>query len=204
MMRTKGIGRLGLFVAIALLGGGGSAVAQSGAAWEALEREYPGVAGLERGERIAAVFGRPMTTAATAREAMEHWVALYADVFGVENPELIEARGTEISNGRVAFALRQVATVEGGILTAPTALPVEGGKLRVLVAPEGEDFAVTYVGGRLRDAGGVAVPQITGSQAIAAAGEDERTQHLEHWLEPELVVVEMDLGIGPRFSRRGA
>lgn len=198
MMRTKGIGRrLGLFAAIAVLGGGG-AVAQTpgGAAWEALEREYPGVAAVSRGERVSAVFGRPMTTAATAREAMEDWVALYADVFGVEDPQLVEARGTEISNGRVAFALRQVVTVEGGVLAGPRELPVEGGKLRVLVAPDGENYAVTYVGGRLRNAAEVAAPQITGAQAISAAGEDERTQHLEHWLDPELVVVESDLGFG--------
>ena len=43
----------------------------------------------------------------------------------------------------------------------------------------------------------MAAPQITGPQAIAAAGEDERTRDLEVWGEPELVVVEMDLGVGP-------
>lgn len=188
-----------LFAAIAVFGAG-SAMAQTpgGTAREALEREFPGVGVLERGERVSAAFGRPMTTGATAREAMEDWMDLYQPVFGVERLEWVESRGAEISNGRIAFALRQEVTIEGGILTGPTALPVEGGRLRALVAPDGEDFAVTYVAARVVDTDGeVAAPQITGQQAIAAAGKDERTEHLEVWSEPELVVVEMDLGTGP-------
>jgi hypothetical protein len=43
MLRKKGLaGRLGLTAAAVLFGVAGSAVAQSGAAWEALELEYPG------------------------------------------------------------------------------------------------------------------------------------------------------------------
>src|SRR5690606_38340583 len=165
---------------------------------EALEREFPGVGILERVERVSAVFGRPMTRGATARAAMEDWMGLYQPGFGVDELEWGESRGAEISGGRIAFALRQEVTVEGGILTEPTALPVEGGRLRAMVGPSGEDFAVTYVASRVVDTdGGVAAPQITGQQAIAATGRDERTQHLKVWNEPELVVVEMDLGAGP-------
>lgn len=72
-MRTRNrIGRIRLVAAIALFGGA-SAMAQTpgGAAREALEREFPGVGILERGERVTMVFGRPMTGGATAREAME-------------------------------------------------------------------------------------------------------------------------------------
>src|SRR5690606_13876159 len=43
----------------------------------ALEREFPGIAVVERGERVSAVFGRPMTTAATAREAMDGALDFY-------------------------------------------------------------------------------------------------------------------------------
>jgi hypothetical protein len=169
-----------------------------GTARTALEREFPGVGVLEHGERVRAVFGRPMTRATTARKAMEDWMDLYQPVFGVEGLEWVETRGAEISGGRIAFALRQEVTVEGGILTEPTALPVEGGRLRALVTPDGEGFAVNYVAARVADtAGGVAPPQITGEQAIAAAGRDERTRHLQVWSEPRLVVVEMDLGAGP-------
>src|SRR5690606_34485460 len=44
--------------------------------------------------------------------------------------------------------------------------------------------------------GGIAPPLITGAQAIAAAERDERTSHLKVFSEPELVVIEMDLGMG--------
>src|SRR5690606_13181359 len=169
-----------------------------GAAGGALEREFPGVGMLERGERGTAVFGRPMTRGVTARAAMEDWMDLYQPVFGVDELEWIEHRGAEISNGRIAFALRQEVAVEGGILAEPTALPVEPRRLRPPVAPDGEGVAGTYIAARVVDTdGGVAAPQITGPQAIAAAGRDERTQHLQVWNEPELVVVEMDLGVGP-------
>ncbi len=203
LIRSGGMRLVGLIAAVALLGGGGSAVAQTGAgaAREALEREFPGVVVIERGDRARTVFGRPMTTGATAREAMEDWMFLYGDVFGVDELEWVESRASEISHERVVFALPQEVTVEGGILAEPTRLRVEGGRLRALVAPvegaPGESFAVTYVSSRIKDtSAGIAPPLLTGAEAIAAAGRDDRTEHLESWREPELVVIEADLGLG--------
>jgi hypothetical protein len=78
-----------------VFGAAGSALGQSGAVWEALEGEYPGVFAIERGERVTTVFGRPMTRGATARVAMEDWMDLYQPVFGVEDLEWVETRGAE-------------------------------------------------------------------------------------------------------------
>lgn len=174
--------------------------AAAGLAWAALTREFPKAVASRRGERVTAVFGVPMTPDSTPRKALENWMAHYAAVFGVEDLEWSEVRAADIGNGRTAFALRQELTVEGGILRRATRLPVEGGRLRMLSAKEGQNFAITYAAARVLDTSrGIGPPWITATEAIREAGADERTSDLKVWLEPELVVIENDSGAGPEL-----
>lgn len=198
--RSGRTGRLvGLAAAVVFAGGGGgSALAQApgGAAREALEAAHPGVTIVELGDRVEAILGTT-TRGPTAREAMEEWMDRYGAIFDAAAFEWASRWGADLSGGRTTFAIQQHVAVDGGGGGIPAHLPLEGGQLRMVVAPLNEEFAVTSVTARVKHPDGpVAAPRITAAQAIAAASEDERTQHLAEWGDAHLIAIEIDLGAG--------
>ncbi len=163
------------------VGRGSSAIAQvtpTSQALNALYAAYPGVQMHESGGRIKAVYGVPMTTGTTPRQAAENWLALYAPVFGEAQPVLPDYSEVKLKNNRTVYSFSQM--IDG--------VPVMNGLVTVLVYHSPIPRAV-YACGRLavRPAGGLGPQSILAAQAQLIAQGHSAAAGLTEWREPEMV-----------------
>ncbi len=160
--------------------GGGSASAQvppTRQALNALYTAYPDVQVHESGGRIKAVYGVPMTTGTTARQAAENWLALYAPVFGEVQPVLPDYSEVKLKNNRTVYSFSQ--TIAG--------VPVMNGLVTVFVHHSSVPTAV-YAAGRVavRPAGGFPAQSVLAGQALLIAQAHAAAAGLTQWDEPQL------------------
>ncbi|MFG0285810.1 MAG: GC-type dockerin domain-anchored protein [Phycisphaerales bacterium JB039] len=153
-----------------------------------LLRDHPGArvhwAGAEPA-RASIIFGAPMTTGATPREAAENFLYLYGEAFSDGDLELEQIREFNLHRGRTVFGYRQL--VDG--------VPVDASIVRVMVrADRGSDPTVVYAAGHFArpPAGGLPAPSISAEQALRTAMAHPRAETLVDWAEPQLVVTTPD------------
>jgi len=166
-----------------------AAAAQSPTAVGDLMQQHPGVQAHGRGERITAVFGGPMTRAATPAEAAALWWRDHANVFGVPEADLRLVRSNQVGHGElVVFAYEQ--SIDG--------VPVEGAPVRLLVR-QGWTCPVLYVAAKLarQPQGGFPADAIDATTALAIVQAMEPWSKLKEWSAPELVVFNGETNDGP-------
>jgi hypothetical protein len=145
----------------------GSAFAQGGDPLSRLRQQYPGVMTRPTEGRVRQIFGVPMTSGETAREAAEAFIAEFAPIFGGEGIELRQLWARETGRGKTFFAYQQY--IED--------LPVYGSIARVVVL-NGESARVAYAAATVAPHPEEPLPQavLTAQQAIDAASEDPRAE----------------------------
>lgn len=166
-----------------------------------LRAEYPGVRVDMHDGRVIALFGKPMTAAASPAQAVDAWWTAYGDALGVEGLELQLQWTSESATDKFTF-YGYTQTIDG--------LPVEHSLARVLVL-NGDPFRVVRVGGVLapRPEGGFAADQVSAQQALESVqnrpfdevrpdhhhagpahkhSDQTAGQRMTIWSQPELVV----------------
>jgi hypothetical protein len=130
--------------------------------------------------RVAAFYGAPLATGATAEDAEQAFWAAHRDAFGISNLDLTVTRAHEVGFGRLAvFAYQQ--RIDG--------LPIEYATARLTVDPS-DGHAVTLVSGRFVHASidGLSDVFITPESAIGIVAASPSFSYFQHWSTPELVV----------------
>lgn len=192
---------LGCLLVVALLSI--PARAQTGsvaAAMQALQQQYAGVQFHESGGRVRAVYGVPMTSSSTAREAAQRWIASYAGVFGAGALRLTEHSFVTTGSGHMIVSYRQSLSdvpVEGSMVTL-VLLNVAGNGL-----PQAPRPTVVCAAARtaIPPPGGLPAPVITPSQAQLIAQSHSVGVTIAHWMPPESVVLWSDAA-ATAYARR--
>lgn len=153
-----------------------------------LRQDFPGVRVHRLGPGGAQVFGCPMVGGPTPRAAAERWLAEYGSILGVPVEEILILSSSRLgSTGhRTVVSAQQII---GGI-------PVEGSRLRFLVAGIGE-ARVVYVGARTTAEVEVRGPRIDPGRAREIAV--QIAPDLDRFGDPELVYLLGD-DLGARES----
>lgn len=129
--------------------------------------------------RVAAFYGAPLATGATAEEAEQAFWAAHTDAFGVSNLDLMVTRSHDIGFGKFTVYAYQQRT--GG-------LPIEYATGRLLVV-NGDSDSVTFASGRFAptvDEPGD--PMIAPEIAIALVAGSPSFSYMGNWSAPELVI----------------
>lgn len=159
----------------------GMAYAQGGSPLSRLRERHPGVSAIEEEGRVRAVYGRPMTTAATAEEAASRFLTDHGEVFSPVAMDLERFFVASTRDGKkMTFAYTQ--RIDG--------VPVEPCHGRVMILDTGRDgpYKVVYAGFDVAAPVGLLPPTLTGEQALAFARVHPRAVGLVRWSTPERVV----------------
>jgi hypothetical protein len=147
-----------------------------------LVSQYPGLRTLSNDGRVLTFYGTRMTSATTPEQAVDQWLADYADAWGVASPELTLERSHEISDGKfTVFSYTQ--SING--------VPVEHGYARILVLDYyGMYDTVVYASAKLADTAGqpFAPMAVTADVALANIASSPEYGDFDEWTTPELVV----------------
>jgi hypothetical protein len=146
-----------------------------------LRGRYPGVEVKRGQDRKVAVYGLPMTQAATPREAADKWLGAHAAVLGV-SPDHLELRDTITGDKFAVFRYRQ--SMDG--------FRVEDGVVRIVTNLK-QPSRVVWVGGwpSRRPSGGIGEAQISGTRALTVAQAAPEGKGLTQWGIPRLTIVDL-------------
>lgn len=179
MARLRGRAPIVLSVA-AMLAAAGLAHGQGGLT--RLRERYPEVSAIEEEGRVRAVYGRPMTTAATPEEAAARFLADHGEVFSPTAMSLDRFFVIRTRDGRKTtyWYTQRIGNV-----------PVEPshGRIMMLETAAGGPYAVVYAS---FDVAAPAAPlpptTLTSEQALAFAQAHPRAVGLVNWSAPERAV----------------
>jgi hypothetical protein len=184
---------MGAALALTLLAGSAAALAGNTSGPQAradLVQEFPGVRVYQDGPRTRILYGKPMTTAATPREAIDGWLAAHGDAFGVGDLRLVESWSGDVRFGE--FWVASYTQTLGG-------LPVELSPGRVLARNNGDGtWSVVYAAGVFASLpeGGFAPMTRTGLDAVNFVRSSEQFGQLPAWSGAELVAWQSETEAG--------
>ncbi len=160
--------------------------AESIAAARQLAETYPGVNVDRYTDRVFAVYGRPMTTARTAAEAANHWLASHLAALSASRVDLQPRRDNAVGRGGLRVFVYQ-QTLDG--------LPVENARTRLVVGNAAEP-QVLYVGGWVvpEPVDGLPPARVAAETAMATVRKHAAYKDLGEWSAPEPVVWAGEVG----------
>ncbi|MEM7164394.1 MAG: hypothetical protein AAF581_02965 [Planctomycetota bacterium] len=151
------------------------------AALQRLQEAYPGVRVLRLEDRMA-IYGKPMTRAATPDAAAAAWLANHSQTFGVPGLDLRLRRSYDLlGNGLVVYHYEQwIGTTA-----------VEYGAARIAVRPGPDAAAVVYAAATLAEIHDEALApiRISSDQASAIVAKHRFFGNLEEYSTPQLSII---------------
>lgn len=176
-------------VLVGLLSGSANGQSKDSGVITELRNRFPGVQVRVADDGATAVFGRPMSNAATPEKAAAVFLEQFAEALGAPAAQLRLDWQADLGSGKgTVFAYRQF--ING--------VPVEHGVARVLVGNRPQYF-VTYAAGRLVALRGTLDPdQVSGESARERLRNQPDHARLTRWSDAELVVYAGEPEIGRR------
>lgn len=164
-----------------------AAVAAVPEATQATLSQYPGLRVHMNGNRVMALYGMPMSPAATPGLAVEQWLRNHAAALGVPHLDLRLSRSNTVGQDArfTVFAYDQFIHQ----------LPVEWGFAKLLVL-NGTPNSVVYVGAKLAaiPAAGFQPDAVTANAAVAGVQAMPAYAHLPVWRAPQMVIFYSEAG----------
>ncbi|MCC6660016.1 MAG: hypothetical protein IT437_03930 [Phycisphaerales bacterium] len=178
---------LAYLIVVCALASTGRAQISQGQAREALLRAYPGLEIREQNGRVRQVYGMPMTTRQTAREAVGAWLEQYGAALTGRTLGIREYSKVRLKSGKTVLRYQQ--WFEG--------VQVVGTMVTAVTMGEGPQTLV-YVGVLLGDApeGPLPVPAVTAARALQVAQAHPSARGLSEWRTPEKILRFVENGEG--------